>query len=90
MSMFLLAASLVFGGYLYEPMWFDSGPYTEVVENEFTSMAECQIDTAGTKDICVGSNPVKRYVLDKDAYQSSSAPLNYVKCDYWAGCFTQE
>ncbi len=90
MGVILTVASFVFGGFLYQPMWFDSGPYTEVVGNEYASISECQIDTAGTKDICVGSNPVKRYVLDKDAYQSSSAPLNYVKCDYWAGCFTQE
>ena len=90
MSMILLVASLVFGGYLYEPMWFDSGPYTQVDQAEFTSMEECQMVTAGTKDICVGDNPVRRYILDTDAYKSSSAPLNYVTCDYWAGCYTQE
>ena len=90
MGVILTVAGLVFGGFLYQPMWFDSGPYTQIDKKEFTSMAECQIDTAGTKDICVGSNPVKRYVLDKDAYQSSSAPLDYVKCDYWAGCYAMK
>ena len=90
MGIIIVVASLVFGGFLYQPMWFDSGPYTEVAENEYTSILECQIDTSGTKDICVGSNPIKRYVLNKDAYRSSSTPLNYIKCDYWAGCYTQE
>jgi hypothetical protein len=89
MSVILIIASLVFGGFLYQPSAFDSGPYTST--NEYTSLAECQIDTLGTKDICVGDNPVTKYVLDKDAYQENQgSTLNYVQCDYWAGCYIKE
>lgn len=89
MGVILTVAGLVFGGFLYQPMWFDSGPYTST--NEYTSLSACQIDTHGTKDICVGDNPVIKYVLDKDAYKKNdSSTLNYVKCDYWAGCYTKE
>lgn len=89
MSVILIVVSLVFGGFLYQPSAFDSGPYTST--NEYTSLAECQIDTLGTKDICVGDNPVTKYVLDKDAYQENQgSTLNYVQCDYWAGCYIKE
>ena len=89
MSVILVVLSLVFGGFLYQPSAFDSGPYTST--NEYTSLAECQIDTRGTGDICVGDNPVIKYVLDKDAYKKNDgSTLNYVQCDYWAGCYTKE
>ena len=89
MSVILVVASLVFGGFLYQPMWFDNGPYSS--SNEYSSLAECQIDTKGTKDICSGDNPVTKYVLDKDAYQENQgSTLNYVQCDFWAGCYTKE
>ncbi len=89
MGVILVVASLVFGGFLYQPMLFDNGPYSS--SNEYTSLAECQIDTKGTKDICSGDNPVTKYVLDKDAYQENQgSTLNYVQCDFWAGCYTKE
>jgi hypothetical protein len=89
MSVILVVASLVFGGFLYQPMWFDNGPYSS--SNEYSSLAECQIDTKGTGDICAGDNPVTKYVLDKDTYQENKgSTLNYVQCDYWAGCYTKE
>ena len=89
MSVILVVVSLVWGSYTYEPEWFDSGPYTSV--NEYTSLEECQIDTNGSGDICVGDNLVTKYVLDKDTYQKNEgSTLNYVQCDYWAGCYTKE
>ena len=89
MSVILVVLSLVFGGFVYEPMWFDNGPYTS--KNEYSSIEECQIDTLGTKDICAGDNPVLKYILDEDAYKKNEgSTLNYVQCDYWAGCYTKE
>ena len=40
MSVILIVASLVFGGYLYEPAWFDHGPYHYVSSHE--SLADCE------------------------------------------------
>ena len=40
MSVILVVAGLVFGAYLYQPMWFDHGPYTHVSSHE--SLADCQ------------------------------------------------
>ena len=40
MSVILVVAGLVFGAYLYQPMWFDHGPYTHVSSHE--SLEDCQ------------------------------------------------
>ena len=40
MSVILITVGLVFGAYLYQPMWFDHGPYTYVSSHE--SLADCQ------------------------------------------------
>ena len=40
MSGILIIAGLVLGAYLYQPMWFDHGPYTYVSSHE--SLADCQ------------------------------------------------
>ena len=40
MSVILVTVGLVFGAYLYQPLWFDSGPYTYVSSHE--SLADCQ------------------------------------------------
>ena len=40
MSVILVTVGLVFGAYLYQPMWFDHGPYTYVSSHE--SLADCQ------------------------------------------------
>ena len=91
MSVILTIASLVFGGYLYEPMWFDSGPYVVKAEQkEYATMEECRIDTHGTNDICVGDNPSVAYVLDKSVARKASGKMEFVDCDYWAGCYIQE
>ena len=40
MSGILIIAGLVFGAYLYQPMWFDDTPYHHVSSHE--SLADCQ------------------------------------------------
>ena len=50
MSGILVIAGLVFGAYLYQPMWFDDTPYHHVSSHK--SLAECQTaKTAGTDDV---------------------------------------
>ena len=50
MSGILIIAGLVFGAYLYQPMWFDDTPYHHVSTHK--SLAECQeAKTAGTDDV---------------------------------------
>ena len=50
MSSILVIAGLVFGAYLYQPMWFDDTPYHHVSTHK--SLAECQTaKTAGTDDV---------------------------------------
>ena len=90
MSVILVIAGIVFGTYLHEPMWFDSGPYVLKDGKEYSSMVECSIATHGTDDICVGDNPSVVYVMDQSAAQKSSGSLKYVACDYWAGCYIQD
>ncbi|SVC56722.1 uncharacterized protein METZ01_LOCUS309576 [marine metagenome] len=40
MSVILIVVGLVFGAYLYQPMWFDNGPYHYVSSHE--SLADCE------------------------------------------------
>ena len=90
MSVILTIASLVFGGYLHEPMWFDSGPYVHTSSHE--SLVECLTAKAGhevhmQEAICAKG---ELYVKDKNVAQKATGDLNYVECDYWAGCYIQE
>ena len=50
MSGILVIAGLVFGAYLYQPMWFDDTPYHHVSSHE--SLADCQrAKTSGTDEV---------------------------------------
>ena len=50
MSVILVVAGLVFGAYLYQPMWFDHGSYTYVSSHE--SLADCQrAKTSGQDEV---------------------------------------
>ena len=50
MSVILVVAGLVFGAYLYQPLWFDDTPYHHVSTHK--SLAECQqAKTAGTDEV---------------------------------------
>ena len=51
MSVILVTVCLVFGAYLYQPLWFDSGPYTYVSSHE--ALADCEKAKMGNPDaIC--------------------------------------
>ena len=50
MSGMLVIAGLVFGAYLFQPMWFDDTPYHHVSSHE--SLADCQrAKTSGTDEV---------------------------------------
>ena len=51
MSVILVTVGLVFGAYLYQPAWFDNGPYTHVSSHE--ALADCEKAKMGDPDaIC--------------------------------------
>ena len=89
MSVILSSMLLVFGSYIAQPEWFDNGPF-EFVEH-YESVEECQIASHGTGDICVGEPSLDRYMKSnvESAVSSavSSEELNFIQCDYWAGCY---
>ena len=45
MSVILVTVGLVFGAYLYQPLWFDNGPYHYVSSHE--ALADCEKAKAG-------------------------------------------
>ena len=50
MSVILVTVGLVFGAYLYQPIWFDHGSYTYVSSHE--SLADCQrAKTSGQDEV---------------------------------------
>jgi len=87
MSGILSSLLLVFGSYIVQPDWFDNGPYEYF--KEYDSLAECQIATHGTDDICVGEQPSKQFIraLNVRTDTSFQEKLDWVECDYWAGCY---
>ncbi|HIE78073.1 MAG TPA: hypothetical protein EYP92_04555 [Candidatus Thioglobus sp.] len=47
MSVILVTVGLVFGAYLYQPLWFDNGPYHYVSSHE--ALADCQKAKSGNE-----------------------------------------
>ena len=45
MSVILVTVGLVFGAYLYQPLWFDNGPYHYVSSHE--ALADCEKAKSG-------------------------------------------
>ena len=92
MSGILVIAGLVFGAYLYQPMWFDDTPYHHVSTHK--SLAECQTaKTAGTDDVfmkeavCAGGElyvkdgkvetvEVNDFVFTIDKHESTDTTMN--------------
>ena len=59
MSGILIIAGLVFGAYLYQPMWFDNGPYTYVSSHE--SLADCERAKSGNPQaVCANGELYKK------------------------------
>jgi hypothetical protein len=88
MSVILSSMLMVFGSYIAQPDWFNNGPFEFHTQHE--TLAECQIATHGTSDICVGESPSSQYRKSDVKIESKTAELNFVECDYWAGCYIQE
>ena len=91
MSVLVGIVSVVFGGYVAQPEWFNNGPFDYVETHD--SLAECQVAGSGTSDICVGGSPVALGYTksDQKSIQSSKvAKLEFVDCDYWAGCYVMK
>ena len=85
MSVIYGILALVWGGYTVQPQMFDNGPYE--FNQKYETLAECKIAKSET-DICVGEQPSDLYVLSsKKDTPMTSAELNFVECDYWAGCY---
>ena len=89
MSVLVGIMSVVFGGYVAQPEWFNNGPFDYVETHD--SLAECQVAGSGTSDICVGGSPVAlRYTKFAGEFSEINPPqmkLQFVDCDYWAGCY---
>ena len=86
MSGILVIAGLVFGAYLYQPMWFDDTPYHHVSSHK--SLAECQTaKTAGTDDVfmkeavCAGG---ELYVKDGVSKTEKSDSTDTTMKSHWS------
>ena len=65
MSVILIVVGLVFGAWLYQPMWFDQTPYHYVSSHE--SLADCEKAKVGhevhmQETVCAGG---ELYVKDE-------------------------
>ena len=91
MQVILTSMLLVLGGYVVQPVidsgFFDNGPFEYY--KEYDTLAECQIATHGTGDICVGEQPSKQFIkaFNVKTDESFKNKLEWVKCDHWAGCY---
>jgi len=87
MSVIYGILAMVWGGYAVQPQWFENGPYEYHMEYE--TVAECQMATEGTDDICVGDSPSKQFIkaLNVKTDESYKEKLDWVECDHWAGCY---
>ena len=89
MSAILAVLGIVWGGYIVQPQWFDNGPYE--FDKQYETLAECQIATHGTDDICVGEQPSNRFTITSNVEaEVASTKLDFTQCDYWAGCYYKE
>jgi len=64
MSVILVIAGLVFGTYLYQPVWFDDTPYHYQSTHE--TLEDCEVAKSGhvihgEDGVCVGGSPAKLY-----------------------------
>ena len=85
----LAILGVVWGGYIVQPQWFDNGPYE--FDKQYETLAECQIATHGTDDICVGEQPSDRFTITSNVEaEVASTKLDFTQCDYWAGCYYKE
>jgi len=85
MSVIIGIIGLVFGSYVVEPTLYDDGPY--VFESKHESLKECQIAKHDTNAVCVGESPSNLYIKTSKESTGLVEELNFIECDYWAGCY---
>lgn len=88
MEVLIALASAVFSSFLVAPDLYSHGPYE--FEQQYSSLKECQIESYGSNDICTTEAPYQRYVQIDKPINTSTKPLEYIECDYWAGCYKKE
>ena len=76
MSVILVTVGLVFGAYLYQPLWFDSGPYTYVSSHE--ALADCEKAKSGNSQaVCAnGELYMKKGVSKTEKSDSTDTTMN--------------
>ena len=86
MSVILVVVGLVFGAYLYQPMWFDHGPYHHVSSHE--SLADCEKAKSGNPQaVCANGELYKKedgvvkiehndFVFTIDKHESTDTTMN--------------
>lgn len=86
MSVILSSMLLVLGGYVVQPELFDNGPYEYFAEYE--TLKECKI-AKSEMDLCVGEQPSKQFIKVSNVKTDTTfqEKLDWVDCDYWAGCY---
>jgi len=90
MQVILTSMLLVLGGYVVQPEWYNNGPFEYF--KEYDTLAECQVATYGTGDICVGDKPSKQFIkaVNIKTNNTPKDKLDWTECDYWAGCYWGE
>ena len=86
MSVILVTVGLVFGAYLYQPLWFDDTPYHHVSSHE--TLADCEKAKSGNpqavcangelydKDSKVETVKVNDFVFTIDKQDSTDTTMN--------------
>jgi len=67
MSVILIVVGLVFGAWMYQPIWFDDTPY--YYQSTHETLVDCENAKAGhvahmQDGVCYGESPSKLYVKD--------------------------
>ena len=76
MSVILVTVGLVFGAYLYQPLWFDNGPYHYVSSHE--ALADCEKAKSGNPQaVCAnGELYMKKGVSKTEKSDSTDTTMN--------------
>ena len=89
MTVLATLAFTTFTSFLVMPSWFDHGSYSQY--STHSSLEECQLSKHGMDAICVGDSPSYLYINDEAEVvpEFKEHVLEFVGCDYFAGCFKQ-
>jgi len=93
MTALLLALTISMGTYITVPEWFETDPYGLVDEHK--NLDVCKRNTINTRNICVSNSDnltVGEYRVEEGVVTRTETgePLDFVECDYFAGCYRVE